>query len=71
MLGLRGVEAHMSLVYRCDRCDGDRPSFVRGLTVTYLGTGATISDPEITEYHLCGYCWSQVRNVINGDEVAP
>jgi len=60
----------MSLVYRCDRCDEDQSLHVRQLTVTHLGPGATISDPEITEYHLCGYCWSQVRNVINGDSVA-
>ena len=60
----------VSLVYRCDRCEVDDSLHVRELTVTYLGPGATVSDPEITEYHLCGYCWSQVRNVINGDEVA-
>ena len=60
----------MSLVYRCDRCEEDQSLHVRELTVTYLGHGATMSDPEITEYHLCGHCWVQVRNVINGDEVA-
>ena len=60
----------MSLVYRCDRCDEDQSLHVRELTVTHLGYGATVDCPEITEYHLCGNCWVQVRNVINGDEVA-
>ena len=59
----------MSLVYRCDRCGDDNSLHVRELTVTQPGPGATMSDPEITEYHLCGWYWVQVRNVINGDEV--
>jgi len=60
----------MSLVYRCDRCDELDSIHVRELTVTQLGPGATMSDPKITEYHLCGHCWVQVRNVIWGREVA-
>lgn len=57
----------MSLNYQCDRCGEHQELHVRELVVTYLGPGATLSDPEESTYHLCSWCWVEVRTVMYGE----